>query len=211
MTSHPKPWGRCPGHTPQPDRPQRTAPYRTLPDDADRWRLVHRFLHVDSIATVDRVAGLLVLLYGQPLTKIASLTTSQVLTTEEGVRLALGPHPVAVPPPLDHLLLGLTEDRDGALVLGQSTDHPWLLPGTHPGRHRSPRQLRTRLASYGLPSRRGRNSALMDLAAQMPPAVLSEVLGVSVGAATGWAAASGNPRAQYAAELSRRSKSGQQN
>ncbi|MGY5060820.1 hypothetical protein ACWDFR_43355 [Streptomyces sp. 900105755] len=40
----------------------------------------------------------------------------------------------------------------------------------------------------------------------MPPAVLSEVLGVSIGAATGWAAAAGGPRAKYAAELSRRSK-----
>lgn len=182
-------------------------PYRTLPDDADRWRLVHRFLHDDSIAAVDRVAGLLVLLYGQPLTKIAALTTDQVLTTDEGIRLALGPHPVTVPPPLDQLLIHLAEDRDGALALGRSTDHSWLLPGTHPGRPRSPRQLRTRLASYGLPSRRGRNSALMDLAAQMPPAVLSEVLGVSIGAATGWAAAAGGPRAQYAAELSQRSKS----
>lgn len=57
---------------------------------------------------------------------------------------------------------------------------------------------------------RGRNSALMDLAAQMPPAVLSEVLGVSIGAAAGWAVVAGGPRAQYAADLSRRSKSGDQ-
>ncbi|GAB2953694.1 hypothetical protein GCM10027075_61730 [Streptomyces heilongjiangensis] len=115
-------------------------PYRTLSDDADRWCLVHRFLHDDSIATVDRVAGLLVLLYGQPLTKIASLTTRQVLTTEEGIRRALGSHPVAVPPPLDQLLISLTEDRDGALVFGRSTRHRWLLPGTRPGRPRSARQ-----------------------------------------------------------------------
>jgi hypothetical protein len=58
--------------------------------------------------------------------------------------------------------------------------------------------------------RLGRNSALMDLAAQMPPAVLSEVLGISIGAATGWAAAAGAPSAQHAAALSRRSKSGDQ-
>ncbi|MDQ1051652.1 hypothetical protein [Streptomyces sp. V4I2] len=107
-------------------------------------------------------------------------------------------------------MIHLAEDRDGALALGRSTDHSWVLPGAHPGRHRSSCQLRTRLASYGLPSRRGRNSALIDLAAQMPPAVLSEVLGISIGAATGWAAAAGAPSAQYAAELSRRSKSGDQ-
>ncbi|WP_460069065.1 hypothetical protein [Streptomyces sp. YKOK-I1] len=165
-------WAACHNHIRRPVAfpPMPSAkPYRTLPDDADRWRLVHRFLHDDSIAAVDRVAGLLVLLYGQPLTKIAALTTDQVLITGVGIRLALGPHPVTVPPPLDQLLIHLAEDRDGALALGRSTDHSWLLPGTHPGRPRSPRQLRTRLASYGLPSRRGRNSALMDLAAQMPP------------------------------------------
>ncbi|MEV1063644.1 hypothetical protein [Streptomyces sp. NPDC050263] len=69
--------------------------FRTLPDDADRRRLVHCSLYDDSIATADRVAGLL---HGQPLTKIASLATGQVLATEESARLALGSHPVAVQP-----------------------------------------------------------------------------------------------------------------
>ncbi|MFJ8113363.1 hypothetical protein [Streptomyces sp. NPDC096132] len=67
-------------------------PYRTLPGDAGRRRLL----------------------------------TGQVLATDEGVRLALGPHIVAVPPPLDQLLIHLAEDRDGALALGRST-------GTSPG------------------------------------------------------------------------------
>lgn len=57
-----------------------------------------------------------------------------------------------------------------------------------------------------MPSRRGRDSALTDIAAQTPHAVL----GVSIGAATGWAAAAGGPRAQYAAEsaAARRAQTG---
>ncbi|MFF5020131.1 hypothetical protein [Streptomyces sp. NPDC001165] len=39
------------------------SPRRTLADD-ERWHLVHRFLHDASIDTVDRVVGLLILLYG---------------------------------------------------------------------------------------------------------------------------------------------------
>ncbi|WP_330350906.1 hypothetical protein [Streptomyces sp. NBC_00582] len=53
-------------------------PRRSLADD-ERWRLARRFLHDDTIETVDRVVGLLVLLYGQPLTKISRLTTSHVI------------------------------------------------------------------------------------------------------------------------------------
>ncbi|MFJ2925652.1 hypothetical protein ACIPIU_11655 [Streptomyces massasporeus] len=50
----------------------------------------------------------------------------------------------------------------------------------------------------------------MHLAAQMPPAILSQVLGISARAATG-RAASGSPRSQYVSELSRRPKSGYRN
>ncbi|MEU4280805.1 hypothetical protein AB0F57_38725 [Streptomyces tanashiensis] len=71
-------------------------PRRSLADD-ERWRLAHRFLHDDTIDTVDRVVGLLVLLYGQPLTKISRLTTSHVIQAGQSVRLALGTHPVDVP------------------------------------------------------------------------------------------------------------------
>ncbi|MGP3947921.1 hypothetical protein [Streptomyces sp. 7N604] len=46
--------------------------------------------------------------------------------------------------------------------------------------------------------------ALLDLAAQMPPAVLGQVLGVAIKTATEWAEAAGSARSEYAAELSRR-------
>jgi hypothetical protein len=38
----------------------------------------------------------------------------------------------------------------------------------------------------------------------MPPVVLSQVLGVALNTADGWAAAAGASRSRYAAELSRR-------
>ncbi|MEU0428545.1 hypothetical protein ABZ235_34085 [Streptomyces canus] len=132
-------------------------PRRSLADD-ERWRLAHRFLHDDTIDTVDRVVGLLVLLNGQPLTKISRLTTSHVIQAGQRVQLALGTHPVDVPPPLDRLLLALAEDREGPPGLGRA-DQPWLLPGFFPGRPRGTAHLRSRLTAYGLPSRRGRNSA----------------------------------------------------
>lgn len=77
------------------------------------------------------------------------------------------------------VLLALAEDREGPPGLGRA-DQPWLLPGFFPGRPRGMVHLRSLLTAYGLPSRRGRNSALMDLAAQMPLAVLSQVLSVGI-------------------------------
>jgi hypothetical protein len=44
----------------------------------------------------------------------------------------------------------------------------------------------------------------LDLAAQMPPAVLSQVLGVAIKTATEWAEAASSARSEYAADLSRR-------
>ncbi|MFC9816111.1 hypothetical protein ACFVJM_29090 [Streptomyces virginiae] len=176
-------------------------PYRTLADN-DRWRLAHRFLHDSTITTADRVTGLLVLLYGQPVTKIAQLTTNHIQQAADGIRLALGPHPITVPPPLDRLLLALAKHHDAT-----TNQKRWLFPGLRPGTPACARHLRLRLAAHGLPSRRGRNSALIDLAARMPTAVLSETLGIAPTTAATWATVSGSPRAGYAGELGRRSLS----
>jgi hypothetical protein len=68
-------WTRRNGHTRNVMIPQRTTegPVVRIEED-DRWTLVHRFLHDDGIAIAERVAGLLLLLYGQPLTKVAHIT-----------------------------------------------------------------------------------------------------------------------------------------
>ena len=46
--------------------------------EEDYWRLAHRLLHDPGIASVDRVAGSFVRLYGQQLARIAAMTRDQV-------------------------------------------------------------------------------------------------------------------------------------
>jgi hypothetical protein len=46
-----------------------------------------------------------------------------------------------------------------------------------------------------------RNSALIDLAAQLPAAVLSQLLGFHLQTATAWTIEAGNTRLRYAAAL----------
>ncbi|MDQ0757707.1 hypothetical protein [Streptomyces canus] len=140
-------------------------PYRTLAGDADRRRLVHRFLHDDSI------------------------------TTDEGVRLPSALTPSPCPPPLHQFLIHLAEDRDGALALGRSTDHAWLLPGTHPGRHRSPANYARASRPTACPPGAGA-TACRWTSQRRRLAPSSARSSASPSAATGWAAATGGPRAR---------------
>ncbi|WP_372667937.1 hypothetical protein [Amycolatopsis kentuckyensis] len=67
----------------------------------------------------------------------------------------------------------------------------------------SARQLMRRLNRLGIQARLSRNTALMDLAAQLPATVLSGLLNLHIGTATAWNELAGNTCSGYAAELSR--------
>jgi L-alanine-DL-glutamate epimerase-like enolase superfamily enzyme len=70
-----------------------------------------------------------------------------------------------------------------------------------PARH-APVQppLNVRLKPLGIDARAARNATLLDLAAQLPAAVLSCLLGLGVTTATAWTHHAGH-RTGYAAEL----------
>ena len=95
--------GRRPRSQPAADRaarapPQRPRPRRPAADRPARARL----LHDDQLDLTDRVAGALLLLYGQHLTRIAALTTDQITCHGDDVHLHLGPDPIDAPRPARH-------------------------------------------------------------------------------------------------------------
>lgn len=114
--------------------------------------------------------------------------------------------PLDMPPPLDQLLLELARTRHSHARIGSTQDQPWLFPGGRPGTHLTNQRLTVRLNQLGLAVCAGRNTTLMDLAAQLPAAVLGQLLGLSPDAATAWAHDAGAPGASYAAELARRTQ-----
>src|SRR5271165_3640828 len=122
-------WATSRGHTRGLDipRPARSETLTQIEDD-HRWALVRSLLHDDSNAIEDRVAGLLVLLYGQPLARIARLTRDQVTDSPAGVRLLLGTTPLELPAPLDELVRQLLSRRHGRAAV-RTGDHPWAFPG----------------------------------------------------------------------------------
>ena len=93
-----------------------------------RWALTARLLHDTALDPTNRVAGCLLLLYGQPLSRIAAMTTSQVTRGGAETSLLLGRHHVPVPSPLASAVLQLI--NDGRSYRG--VDCP-LPPGCSPG------------------------------------------------------------------------------
>ncbi|MFK8849367.1 hypothetical protein [Streptomyces sp. Ac-502] len=170
----------------------------------ERWALSRRLMHDDSIAIEDRFAGLLVLLYAQPLTVVSQLPITSVTVEGPQTSLILGDKPLLLPEPLDKLARQLLARRRGHITIGATADSPWLFPGAFAGQHLSNYHLGTRLKRLGIYSRPGRASALMGLSTQLPAAVLTELLGISPETATAWTQ-SGGQWARYAAEVSGRS------
>jgi hypothetical protein len=94
-------WTRSNHHTGDVDVPdqRRARGTRTGIEDDHRWALVRRLLHDDSVSIQDRVAGLLLLLFGQPLSKVARLTRDQIVHDDTRTRIMLGAEPLDLPSP----------------------------------------------------------------------------------------------------------------
>jgi hypothetical protein len=175
-------------------------------DSDQRWQLARRLLNDPTIGLVDRVAGLLVLLYAQSLAAIVRLTTDHVTVGEDGqVRLRLGQAPVLLVEPLAGLVVRLVAARKGHATVGHPGTSPWLFPGGRPGRPLSSKRLSVRLNRLGIAARQHRSAALLQLAAELPAAVLARLLGVSTDSAARWQRLAAGDWAGYAAQLSRRS------
>ncbi|MFF0127342.1 hypothetical protein ACFYTG_16675 [Streptomyces mirabilis] len=169
-------------------------------DEDERWAISRRLMHDEDIAIEDRFAGLLVLLYAQHITVISRLPTTAVTVEGPQTSLLLGTTPLLLPDPLDNLARRLLARRRGHTTIGASSDSTWLFPGAYAGQHLSSHHLGVRLKRLSIYSRPGRTSALMGLSTQLPAAVLSKLLGLSLERATAWTQSGGN-WARYAAEL----------
>lgn len=176
----------------------------TATDEDERWALIARLLHDNTLELTDRVAGSLLLCYGQQLSRIAVITTEQVHRRDDVISLRLGAHDLTVPEPLSGLLTDLIEvGRHHHLGVGSPTTSPWLFPGHLPGRPITPARLGERLRALGIRALPGRRATLLQLAAEVPAAVLAELLHLTPGTATRWTRDAGGDWSRYAAELAK--------
>jgi len=157
-------------------------------DQTTRLRQARALLESDTVELPARVAGSLVLLYGQPVTRIVTLRREDVQQQGRRVRLRLGEEPVEVAEPLAALLRELHAHAGGA----------WLLPGAKPGTHISSERIRRRLRQLGIRPESSRPAALLGLAASVPAPILGELLGYCDDTANHWRRAAAGDWARYA-------------
>lgn len=173
-------------------------------DTETRWEQARWLLHDDTVKPEDRVAGLLVLLYAQPTSRIVRLTLEHVHASDNEVRLRLGREPVLLPEPLAGLVRQVAVTRKGHATIGDPGASPWLFPGGQPGRALSAFRMAERLNQLGIRSGQSRSAALFQLATDLPAAMLAKMLGIHIAVAVAWQRASSGDWAAYAAEISRR-------
>lgn len=167
-------------------------------EDADHLlATARRFATDDTVPLVDRVAGLLLLCYGQTLSRLVRLKRDDVVLGPAGTSIRFGPTETTLADPVDRLVGELQARPQGRAATGAPESSPWLFPGAHPGRPITPDALGIRLTSYGIDAREARNTVLLDLAAELAPAILADLLGMHVTTAVRWMRNAGGDWAGY--------------
>ncbi|AMM34457.1 recombinase XerD [Sinomonas atrocyanea] len=173
---------------------------RTRPTLAQDQRLawLRELLTGNSESRPYRVAGILLLLYAQPLVRVAALRTEAITIDPATGQAAItfAERPIPVPGGFAELLRDHLEARPN-LRTGVA-ESPWLFPGTIAGQHLHPNGIMDRLRSLGIELASGRNRALDELVTQMPPPLVADALGYSYQVAFLHASAAAEPWARYA-------------
>lgn len=179
-------------------RQAKTVPLLT---QAQRLTMLKACL-TDNIDTLSyRVAATLLLLYAQPVVKIAAMKSTDVILTPDGPRLSLGEeHPAPVPEPFASLLTKHLASRPN-MRTGSSSGSPWLFPGYRAGQHVHPNTLMTRLREIGIDLLGARNASLRGLVNEIPAPLVAEMLGYSYQVTQKHATAAAEPWSRYAGTL----------
>lgn len=149
---------------------------RVLTQD-QRLEWIRVLLTGDNESLPYRVAGTVLLLYAQPLVKVAAIPMSKVLVAPDGLSLELGVTASPVPEPFAELLKSHISNRPNLRTAGAGNH--WLFPGYRPGEHLHPNTLMARIRWLGIDLLGARNAALRELVTQVPPPVVAEMLGYS--------------------------------
>ena len=161
--------------------PQSNYPNLLISDD-ERWRWLKELLTAEDLPMNSRVAGLLTMTYGIPMTRLVTLRRDAFEEHGSCIHLRLSVDPVTLPEQIATLV--------HQLLAQLTVDHPrqdsWMFPGHLPGRHITPSALTKPLRKRGIRPGRARSVALMALSRDAAPSVLADLLGISIRSAERW-------------------------
>lgn len=158
-----------------------SVPHRSTSNPApiaqhQRLALLRQLVDRDDVPLQDRVAAVLVLLYAQPLTRIAQLSTGDVQHEDGEVLVRLDDPPSPVPAPFAGILLDYLGQRPNTMT-ATNPDARWLFSGRRAAQPMTPETLELRLRHLGFPTQRGRTAAIRHLVLQAPAPVVARMLG----------------------------------
>ena len=168
-------------------------------DPQRRLQVLNRLLNDKSLELRDRVAGCLVLLFAQPISRLVLLTREDIQQRQGRVFISLGREPLLLPEPLATLTQQLKECPGGRASTAADTNSPWLFPGGRLDRAISETRMHGRLRKLGITSRAARSAAVLQLAQTLPAAILADLLGFAEGTAEHWSQLANGDWARYSA------------
>lgn len=173
---------------------------KSTPTIAQDQRLawLKELLSGESESLPYRAAGVLLLLYAQPLTRIASLQVDDVDRSGDETRIGLGKEPVSVPEPFAAQLNYHIDNRPNMRATAGNGYTPWLFPSISPGQHLDPQSIMFRLRKLGVNLRGSRSKALQELVSELPAPLVAEMLGYSDKVTQRHAELAGTSWARYA-------------
>ena len=155
-------------------------------------------VHGNGMTSRDRLAAILVLVFGQQIEKVVALTWDEITLTNGAVLIELAGFSIRLDPPLDQPI----RDLSAAPLHSRTAAHPnspWVFRGAKPGRHIDPAHLRARLKPT-FSTLEARLGTLHELTRIAPVAVIAEVLGYNPQTIEQHANASATAYAQYVAD-----------
>ncbi|SBT95737.1 hypothetical protein GA0115233_11648 [Streptomyces sp. DI166] len=153
----------------------KTTPRAPLSED-ERLDALGRLPADQEIPMHLRVAGVIALLYAQPLTRVVRPTVDDVVRDGDAVLLRIGEPASPVPAPLASLLLEHIANR-GNMGTATNPASRWLLPGRRAGQPFRPDHLSALLNKIGAPAAAARGAAIRQQLLEMPAPVVAEALG----------------------------------
>jgi site-specific recombinase XerD len=176
----------------------RTARTTPLASSRQRLVLIKTVAEAEHVALSTRIAALILLLYGTPVSRIWELALDDVTTTPARTTIRVGDTPAPIAEPLLPLFHQHLAQRGNHRTMNHQS--PWLFPGTRAGQHISEQSLMHRLRrSLQIDIQAARNAALHDLTKEIDPASLADLLGYSPKVMNIHAARAAIPMATYPA------------
>ncbi len=166
---------------------EKPSPPSVFIDETAHLDQLNRCLHDDGIDVDLRAAGALILLYGIPTMKVLGLRRNQLQIRGNDTFLVLRDHELLLPKQLADLMAQLPRSTRRATLPETDSADRLLFPGRTPDRPVDAGGFGKRLKRSGLTIRGGRNTALLGLAAELPAAVVSDLLAIDIVTATRWA------------------------